>query len=161
MRSITVTRVVAIIVLLLAPRAFAADDGSCGGLPCRADGTPYVSESGGIIIKPGESFSVELTLDGDKVTAVKPRAADENLANSILLKFESSSTGLTLSLQSQVDRTIKIDMFMKLADGRFLATSSCPLAPKLGLFEMWQDRIVFLELRNFRTQKDGGVMACS
>jgi len=161
MRSITVTRVVAIIVLLLAPRAFAADDGSCGELPCRADGTPYVSESGGIIIKPGEEFSVELTVEGDKITAVKPRAPGADIANAIDLKFTSTDSGVMLELMSRAEHTIKVDMFMKLGDGRLRPTSSCPIMLQMGGFEMWQDRIVFLELRNFRILGNSGVTSCS
>lgn len=156
-----VTCLVAALVFSPASITQAADAAMCGELPCRTNGTPYVSESGGIVIMPGEAFTVDLTIEGDSITAVKPRAANANATNAIDLTFSSSGSGLMLKLMSRVDRTIKVDMLMKLADGRLLPTSSCPIMPRLGVFEMWQDRIEFLELRNFRILKDGATMSCS
>jgi hypothetical protein len=120
-----------------------------------------VSESGGIVIMPGEAFTVDLTIEGDSITAVKPRVANADAANAIDLTFASSDSGLMLKLMSRADHTIKVDMFMKLADGRLLPTSSCPIMRRRGLFELWHHRVVFLELRNFRILKDGAAMSCS
>lgn len=154
--------VACLFVLFLAPVALAADAPlSCGDLPCRADGIPYVSESGGIVIKPGEAFSVELTIEGDTVTKAVPRVLRSDLANSIELEFKTLDSGLMLKLASHVDHWLKIDMFMKLANGRLVRTSSCPLMANKGLFEMWNDSIVFLELRNIRIVKADSTMGCS
>ena len=152
-----------VVALMVCPASIAqsTDAAMCGELPCRTDGTQYVSESGGIVIMPGEALTVDLTIEGDNVTAVKPRAANASAANAIDLTFTSSSSGLMLKLMSRVDRTIKVDMFMKLGDGRLVPTSSCPIMARMGVFEMWQDRIVFLELRNFRILKDRVAMSCS
>ena len=146
--------------LAFAAAAQAAEAPSCGDLPCRTDGLAYVSEAGGIVIMPGEAFLVELKIEEGRITAATPRAANANVANAIELKFHADN-GMMLQLTSRVDHTIKVDMFMKLPDGRLVPTSSCPIMHRMGGFETWQDRIVFLELRNFRILNDGNVMSCS
>lgn len=146
--------------LAFAAAAQAAEAPSCGDLPCRANGLAYVSETGGIVIMPGEAFLVELKIEEGRITAATPRAANANVANAIELKFHADK-GMMLQLTSRVDHTIKVDMFMKLPDGRLVPTSSCPVIRRMGSFEMWQDRIVFLELRNFRILSGGDAMSCS
>lgn len=147
--------------MLLQPSAdIAADVASCQDMPCRANGLAYVSESGGVTIMPGEAFSVELTFEGSAARAV-PKPAGKTAGESIDLKFERAGQSLVLSLKNNSERRIKVDMFMKLADGRFVPTSSCPVLPRLSLFEVWGDRIEHLELRNFRALSDKDTLSCS
>lgn len=146
--------------VVFAVDARAADTPSCGDLPCRANGLAYVSEAGGIVIVPGEAFSVELKIEDGKIVGLTPRRRQSDLPNSIELDFIRSNVGLMLKQTSHVNATIKTEGYMKLADGRFVRTSTCPLRANLSTFELWYDRIEFIELRNFRIVSDNGEMAC-
>ena len=137
----------------------AAPPSSCGELACRSNGLPFVTEAGGVTIMVGEAFSVELKIEGGKIIGVVPRKTAGDLPNSLELEFTGDG-GPMLSVQSHVDQGVKYDAFMKLSNGRLVATSSCPVMPKMGAFETWADNIVYLELRNFRFVSESGVMVC-
>ena len=156
-------RVAAIVVVgsLCAPIASAAEEASCGELPCRANGVAYVSEEGGVVILPGEEFSVELAIADGKIAGVTPRKLQPTLKNSIELKLTVDSGGVMLAVKSHIGDLVKYDVYMKLRDGRLLYTSSCPLMGGLGAFEMWSDPIESLELRNFRLLEGRATMVCN
>jgi hypothetical protein len=147
-------------VFAFAVDARAAETPSCGELPCRANGLAYVSEAGGIVIVPGEAFSVELKIEDGKIVGLTPRRRQSDLPNSIELDFSRSNVGLMLKQTSHVNATTKTEGYIKLADGRFVRTSMCPLRANLATIELWYDRIEFIELRNFRIVTDDGAMAC-
>jgi hypothetical protein len=147
-------------MLLQASAGVAADVASCRDMPCRANELAYVTDSGGVTIMPGEAFSIELTFEGSAARAV-PKATGKATGESIDLKFDRAGQSLMLSLKNNSERRIKMDMFMKLADGRFVPTSSCPVLARLSLFEVWSDRIEHLELRNFRALSDKDTVSCS
>ena len=142
-------------MLLLALTASAADAPACGELGCRANGLGYVSPEGGVVIMPGESFSIALKIEGDKITGFEPRKLSRDLPNSIELNFMPGM----LKLSSHVGRMVRADGFMKLEDGRLVHTSLCPLMANLGGYESWNDPIVYLELRNLRFE-DSQSMVC-
>ena len=66
-----------------------------------------------------------------------------------------------LSTKNHTDQMVKFDAFIKLPDGRLVATSSCPIMAKIGSFEMWSDDISYLELRNFRFLGASDAMMCN
>ena len=147
--------VIILSALFLAFTAWAADAPGCGELGCRANGLGYVSPEGGVVIMPGESFSIALKVEGDKIAGFELRKLSADLPNSIELSFLPGM----LKLISHVDRMVRADGFMKLQDGRLVHTSLCPLMPKIGGFESWSDPIVYIELRNLRFE-DSQTMIC-
>ena len=97
--------VIILSALFLAFTAWAADAPGCGELGCRANGLGYVSPEGGVVIMPGESFSIALKVEGDKIAGFELRKLSADLPNSIELSFLPGM----LKLISHVDRMVRAE----------------------------------------------------
>jgi hypothetical protein len=150
--------VASVLLFLASPGAWAEE--MCGDLPCRANGLPYVSEVGGIIIQPGEEFTVELKIADGKVSGVEPRKLRDDIKNSIDLSFNTSRNGVILTVSNRTGHLIKYDAFMKLPNGQLRPTSSCPAMSGPFGMESWPHAIEYLELRNFRILAQGSGLVC-
>jgi hypothetical protein len=125
----------------------AADAQSCGDLPCRANGLPYVTAGGTIIILPGEAFSVEFKLDGDKLVALVPRKG-KDVPNSVTLELliKNGTTGLIWG--NQLDRPVRLDA-TSTAPQREVTRLECPLPPKRYTYQVWTFVAEAVEVGNF------------
>lgn len=127
--------------------AQAADPPSCGELPCRANGLPYVTADGTITIQPGEKFWVELKIEADKVTALVPRK-DADTPSTIYLEL-SIMNGMTgLIWGNQLDRPVRLDA-TAIAPRRVLNRRDCPLPPKRYTYQVWDFVAETVEIGNF------------
>ena len=128
---------------------------TCGAMPCRSNGAPYINEKGSIIIYPGEHFAIAFKIENGKIVGAVPEPAGSQRANAVEVSFEQTETGMMLSLESRLASTIKYDATMKAPDDRLVYTSTCPVEAGLSAFESWPHAIKFMEPSNFRFQQDG------
>lgn len=125
----------------------AADPPSCGELPCRANGRPYVTPDGTITIQAGEKFWVELKIEAEKVTALVPRK-DAGTPNTIQLELFVERGATALIWGNQLDRPVRFDATAT-APRRVLDRLDCPLPPKKFTYQVWDFVAETVEIGNF------------
>lgn len=133
--------------LMLCSAAHAADAPSCGELPCRANGLPYVTANGTINIQPGEAFWVELKIEGDKVVALVPRKGPD-IPNAIQLEVQVKNRATGLVWGNQLDRPVLFDA-TSTAPRRETNRLKCPLRPKRYTYHVWRFVAETVEINNF------------
>lgn len=138
--------VVAAIVIATCPSR-GADAPSCGELPCRANGMPYVTTSGTIIILPGEKFWVELKIEGDKIVALIPRK-EPGSPNTLQLRVFVERGATALIWGNQLDRPVLFDATAT-APQRETSRIDCPLPPKKYTYQLWTFVAEAIEIGNF------------
>ena len=139
----------AIVALLVFVNAPLADTGACGELPCRANGVPYITEAGAIVVFLGESFSVELAIEGDRVVALAPRKELE-LPNTIRLELVQRRGSAALVWGNRLDRPLRFDVTMTTPRREALTTTGCVLTPKHYTYEAWGFAVDAVEISNFQ-----------
>lgn len=135
--------------VFVAPTIAADPELSCGELPCRANGLPYFSPYGGIVIMRGEAFSIELKIEGDKVVGIVPREG-RGLPNTIEIEFNAVRGGRALVSGNHLDRAVIFEAYVAVPHGETLPTRACPLPPGRFGYETWSGEFELLELRAFR-----------
>ena len=133
--------------LLLCMVAKAADAPSCGELPCRANGMPYVTTNGTIIILPGEKFWVELKIEGDKVVALVPRK-EPGSPSALQFRVFVEQGATALIWGNQLDRPVLFDATAT-APRRETNRIDCPLPPKKYTYQLWRFVAEAIEIGNF------------
>jgi hypothetical protein len=149
--------VVAALVIASCPSGDArgADAPSCGELPCRANGVPYVTADGKITVFAGEKFWVELKLEGDKVVGLVPRQGKE-VPGAILLNLFVERGATALVWGNQLDRPIRFEATMIAPRREALPTLKCPFSPKKYTYNVWNFVVEAVEIGNFSfTPADG------
>jgi hypothetical protein len=159
------------VVLLgwLVTPTLATDATSCGELPCRANGIPYASEAGGVIIVPNEALFVEievahgaivgavprpdlLTLETNtkgnvETHVIRPHPDAKKVPFSITFHLLGGVRDQTLTWQHTLDRPMTFDAYAISPDAKQLAVK-CQLGAR-G-WETWTGPFDAIELRNFR-----------
>lgn len=144
-------------LMLSAPLASAEE---CGAMPCRANGAPYITDKGALIIFPGEHFAVEFSSGDGQLQLVQAKPISDATAALMELKFSATDSGMILTVMNPLSQDIKYDAVMKAPDDKLVYTSSCPVRAGLSTFESWPHAIKFLALSNFRLLKEGDDTAC-
>jgi hypothetical protein len=146
----------ALVAALVAAAAARADDSQqCGGMPCRSNGVPYLTDKGAIVIYPGERFAIAFKIEDSRIAGAEPIPAGGSLSNAVEVSFKQIESGMMLTVANHLPSTLKYDATMKAPDDRMVYTSSCPVSVGLRTFEGWPHSIKFLELSNFRFQDEG------
>lgn len=135
------------LAILVCWPAQAADATSCGELPCRANGLPYVTPEGIITIQPGEKFWVELKIEAGKVTALFPRK-EADTPSTIQLELFVKSGATALIWGNQLDRPVRFDATAT-APRRVLDRLDCPLPPKKYTYQVWDFVAETVEIGSF------------
>jgi hypothetical protein len=149
MKSINVASLVAVIALFFTPVALAADaPSSCGELPCRADGTPYVTNDGVIVIMPGEKFAVELKIEGDKVVGIVPRR-DPKAPGGVQLNMVIENGATALIWGNHLDRPVRLHAFSSGAQSVPMQGRDCTLPPNKYSYGLWRFVAEGIEVRAF------------
>jgi hypothetical protein len=146
---------VASVLLSLASQSAWAED-MCGELPCRANGVPYITENGSIIVFAGESFWVEVKIEGDKVVGLVPRKGRE-VAGAIMVELAVRGGGSALLWGNQLDRPVLFDATMTAPRRESLAMQKCPLPPKRYTYDVYPFVVEAVEIGNFRFAPAEGV----
>jgi hypothetical protein len=149
MRSISVASLIAVVALFLAPTALAADAPSlCGELPCRANGLPYVTSEGAVIVLPGEKFAVELKIEGDKVVGIVPRR-DPKAPGGILLNMMVENGATALVWGNHLDRPVRLHAVSRGPQQLPMEGRDCTLPPNKYAYGLWRFIADGIEVRGF------------
>ena len=113
------------------------------------DKVPYVADNV-VYIFAGESFGVNVTLNGDDITGISYQK-DRGKAD-IAFKFaQGNKSMMLLIIKSNLKRRLFLDTLMTVPQKKGVyKTSILPVEPGLENFESWPHPIVQLALRNFR-----------
>ncbi len=120
------------------------------------DKVPYVT-GGDIYLFNGESFGVNLTIDGDHVSGLTYVANAAKADVQFSFRQEKSGTGLMtlLTTRNKTKHKLFIDALMTVPDKKGgLKTNILPIDAGLSSFESWPHPIVQLVLKNLRFTAD-------
>lgn len=133
----------------------AADETSCGELPCRANGVPYVTSDGAVVIMPGEKFAVELKIEGDKVVGIVPRR-DPKAPGGILLNMIIENGATALVWGNHLERPVRLQAVSTGPQRVPMEGRDCTLPPKRYAYGVWRFVAEAIEVRSFSfTSADG------
>jgi hypothetical protein len=121
--------------------------------------TQYSSERR-VSIFPGNELFVEADIEGNSLVNLRVIDTVENPEKTLSFQLSQSSSGSMLSVKNPFNVSIKYHVNMVDLDGNHHKTSSCPLTPKGGAFEMWPHPIPQLEIFNFRVIDISGGGRC-
>lgn len=144
-------------LMLGAPQAMAQE---CGAMPCRANGAPYVTDKGVLVIFPGEHFAVEFSETGGHLKPGQAKPLSDATGTFVELSFSATDSGMLLTVKNALSQAVKYDAVMKAPDDKLVYTSSCPVRAGMSTFESWPHVIKYLELSNFRLLADGDDAPC-
>jgi len=150
--------VVAALVIASCPfrEARSADQASCGELPCRANGVPYIAEAGTIVVMPGEKFSVELKIEGDKVVGITPRR-DPKAPGGIMLSVMVENGATALIWGNHLDRPVRLDAVSRGPMRVAIDRGACTLPPNRYTYGLWRFVVDAVEVTGFSFTSAEGV----
>jgi hypothetical protein len=97
-------------------------------------------------------------VDAVGVPLLLPVGAAEATLSVTFVERKDDQTLVTLA--SGAPRTLKVDLYISPDGERWSYTSSCPIRPKLSVYENWPYAIPFMALANPRWLADGDSTAC-
>lgn len=123
---------------------------------------PAVVQPFGFMVVAGQTVYIEAdVLDGRLVNLVAVDAV-AHPGKTITAKLEQvDGKGMMLTVSNPFSRMLKFDMgIMPLEKDDLYKTSSCPVVPGGGLFEMWPYPIFQVALGNGRLLEESDTVAC-
>lgn len=117
-------------------------------------GTPIVQKGQIVTIFPGETVLLSATIEGDRLTQVRP--TDSDAIPALQMQLSQAETGpptMQLNVRSTFPRAVKFDLDMMLPgadNGATIYTSSCPVIAGTTNAETWPEPIFQLIATNFR-----------
>jgi hypothetical protein len=108
-----------------------------------------------------ETLLCKANFEGEQVSANEVVPGTEFDSHRFTFQFtEKSDSGtarLLLAARSQQDRPIQYDLGMQLpGQVALVCASSCPLCPRLWVFEIWPHLVEYLEISNIRVATGNG-----
>ena len=118
-----------------------------------------------LTVLPGETIHLEMDVDGNVLTPRRIVSDPRTPEKTVTFRFkQEDKIGMLLTVENPFPKPLKYDLFMLLVEDRERkprATSSCPVLPKLSVYEQWPNAIYTLVAANFRFVEGADSTKCS
>jgi hypothetical protein len=123
---------------------------------------PATVQDFGVTVVAGQTIYIEAAVDGGKLVSYRAVDSVTDPKITITAKLEQMEDGgMMLSLHNPFSKAVKFNMgIMPLDSDGLYKTSSCPVIPGGGSYEMWSHPIFQVVLGNGRLLEADENMAC-